>query len=486
MKIKFKNKLICIVVIMATLMNFGSVCFANLTQGDVVIESTWSGETPYEYNGENKVATMRTCNGNPVYTKEIDNNGGSFLGIELKPYENEKIKNILKKGYGARTKEELNCIDDVEAFLATQEAIYMELGYRIIDGYVAHEEKGERILKATRKILDDAFREGSNNIKIVEEDKYWKDYELNKEYKCKKFSIKSKGTINGKIEIVNDEDAKIVDANNVVKQTFIDNDTFYLVVAKNLGQGIRIRLSYEKQSVIAYTCKQSTELKDNYILSEQQLEKLENEFDISIYANSIVKIVNQDKETKMPIQGSVFSIIRENGLPLKENLTTNEKGEIETELDIGKYYLKQTGTIDGYSINKAVIEINIEKNEPVNIKIESTKDIIEETTNIDKEINMTEENKYITENNIKEISNINTTNINKEIINQTNETNLHNVNNFINTINRKNIVNLQKENTYRNYIEEEVVQNKILTGEDKTLNMTRRRLHKLYRYDYAK
>lgn len=52
-------------------------------------------------------------------------------------------------------------------------------------------------------------------------------------------------------------------------------------------------------------------------------------------------------------------------------------------------------------------------------------------------------------------------------------TNLNNVNKFINTINRKNVVNLEKENIYRNTIEEMSKQNKILDGENINLNMTR-------------
>ncbi len=92
---------------------------------------------------------------------------------------------------------------------------------------------------------------------------------------------------------------------------------------------------------------------------------------------------------------------------------------------------------------------------------------------VNKEINITEENKNVVENNITQLSNITTTNINKEIINETNETNLHNVNNFINTINRKNIVNLTKENTYKNEIQEEYIQNQVLQGENITLSMTR-------------
>ncbi len=108
------------------------------------------------------------------------------------------------------------------------------------------------------------------------------------------------------------------------------------------------------------------------------------------------------------------------------------------------------------------------------MNINGVKATTEESTNINKEINVTEEIKNITHNNIKEISNITTTNINKEIINQTNETNLNNINNFINNINRKNVLNLKKENTYNNYIEErETIRNEVLTGDNEEVIMSR-------------
>lgn len=150
------------------------------------------------------------------------------------------------------------------------------------------------------------------------------------------------------------------------------------------------------------------------------------------------------EETKVPIQGNTFVILDENNEILKDNLTTNNEGKINLVLSKGKYYLKQINTIEGYNLNKSLIEININDEENINIKVQSTKPTTEEVTTV-----------------------------NKEIINETNETNLHNVNNFINTINRKNIVNLTKENTYKNKIQEEYIQNKVLQGENLTLSMTR-------------
>ena len=99
----------------------------------------------------------------------------------------------------------------------------------------------------------------------------------------------------------------------------------------------------------------------------------------------------------------------------------------------------------------------------------------EETVNNETETNIEEETTEITENHIKDVLNFHTSNIEKEIINQTNETNMHNINHFINTINRKKVTNLTKENTYENEIFEDTVSyDRVLPGESSKTNKTRK------------
>lgn len=170
--------------------------------------------------------------------------------------------------------------------------------------------------------------------------------------------------------------------------------------------------------------------------------------------NINLKITNIDSQTKMPIAGNVFAILREDKTILMDNLTTNSEGKINKRLDIGKYYLKQISAINNYNVNKALIEIEIAGNQTVEININSTFASNEEITSNDKQINITEETKNILENKNTDVSNIKTTNNNKEIRNQINETNLNNVNNFINTIKRKKVITIDKDATYDNEVTE--------------------------------
>lgn len=470
---KIKNKIIVMLVIIVTLMNVLGISKATIEEGKTEIIGSWMGDIGYSYNGETKRVLIRAYGDNPVYTLKKSNEGTMCYVTELTVYKNEKIRNILKNGYACKTYSEIGCANIVEATIATQEAICIELERRNVDEYVIEDSQGERILNSAKKILENAAKEKKEEIEITSKDEYWKEYNEDNQYKYKEFTIKSMNTTEGNITIEKGENVKIIDTLGNSKQEFLNGDSFYLVVPKNIEQEVKIKLSCEKEELIVYTAKKEEEEDNKYILAEPGIEGVEKEFNVNVVGNSNVEITNKDQTTKEPIFGNVFSILNEDSSILKDNLTTDAEGKINITLDKGNYYLKQKTAIDGYNVNKALIEISIGNTEPVDINIESTKTSTQETTNVNKEINVTEENKNIVENNIKEEINITTTNINKEIINQTNQTNLNNVNNFINTINRKNVVNLKKENTYKNQVEEEFIQNKTINGENQVLTMTR-------------
>lgn len=472
---KIKNKIINILMIIIVLTNISVTSKANTIDTSIRIIAAWYGDIPYSYKNEEKKAVRRAYDNTPVYIMKKSNECGYFYPIAVEEYKNEKVKNIIKNGYGYKTEEELNCLNVEEAFLATQEAIYIELENRNIEDYVITGLQGERIINATKQILQAAKEEEKVDIiEIVIQDEMWKEYEKNTDYKYKEIKINMKNSEIGKVEIIEGEDIKIIDEKGSKKEKIKNEDKLYLLVPKNIDQEVKIKISYEKEGVILYACEKENEENNRYLLAADGIETIEEEINISVSGNSIIEITNTDKNTQMPIKGNQYLIIKEDGSIVKQNLLTNEEGQIKLTLDKGKYYLKQKESIEEYDLSKALIEICIENKEKVKINVESTKSIVKEITTTNKEINVVEENEKIVENNITEISNITNNNINKEIINQTNETNLNNVNNFINTINRNNETNLKKENIYENIIEEDNVYNDIIEGKKEKLTMTRK------------
>lgn len=478
-KHKMKDKVTIILMIIITIINISSISDANLIGKQFEITAREYNIIPYTYGSEERKAVLRFTNSNmPVYSIEKNNLATSFTMDNIEFYNDEVIKNIIKNGYGCKTLEELGANNIEEAYLATQEAIYIKKEGRNIDNYhiiEGEEIRANAILNLTKEILKNALNEKSTTLEVTTNDTKWKTYESNNNYKYKEYTIKSTNTIPGDITIQKGEDIRLIDkSTNETKTRFSDKDVFYLIVPKDLEQEIKIQFNYEMKDTTLYVYKITDDLKDKYLIAEE-----ENRISSAIFTEKLaiennVEILNQDKETKLPIIGNIFSIIKEDGTVINSNLETNEEGKISTRLSKGKYYLKQTNTINGYNLNKALIQIDVNNEENIKIKVESTRPITEEVITINKETNIIEENKNVTEKNIKEISNIKITNINKEIINETNETNLHNVNNFINTINRKNVTNLKKENTYNNDIEEIFTKDELLEGEDITLHKTRK------------
>lgn len=470
-------KIISVIVIIITIINIANVSRASLAKKSITVTINWSGNVQYSYNGEDKrTVTRQTDTGIPVYAMSKNNESIQFNSTNVEVYKNEEIKNILKNGYGCKTMSQIGCANPVEAFLATQEAIYIYNEKRNVEDYVIDEGKTARLLEVAQMIIETASKEPKELLEIQQNSKGWKEVKQDKDYKYKEYSINSTNEEIGFIELVKGNDVKIIDINTKIeKREFNNGDKFYLIVPKNMKQEVEIKFSYEKDGILLYKANIGDELKDQFIFAEHGKELIEKNINIDVEGNAKIKIVNKDSTTSEPIVGSIFSIIKENNSIVKENLVTDEKGEINIFLDNGKYYLKQISSVGEYCKNKSLIEINVDDDTKEAImNINGVKATTEESTNINKEINVTEEIKNITHNNIKEISNITTTNINKEIINQTNETNLHNINNFINNINRKNVLNLKKENTYNNYIEErETIRNEVLTGDNEEVIMSR-------------
>lgn len=186
-----------------------------------------------------------------------------------------------------------------------------------------------------------------------------------------------------------------------------------------------------------------------------------------------IEIINLDKEIRTPITGSEFLILNYEYVDLKQfkpdlgQLITDESGKINVELEKGMYYIKQKTAVEGYILNKGIVELDINNTDNATITIDAFKQKEPEVvTNNIKEINVEEETKDVVENNTKEVTNIKSTNLNKEIINTTNETNWSMENEFINTLEKNNVVNLNKKDTYNNLNTEETITNKTLQGYD--------------------
>lgn len=459
------NKIKKILSIITLIILITSKCSAMAIIGGTNFNIRKTIELPYYYENEEKESMdILAYNSNQVYALGKYDNVINRTVTAGKQCNNSDIIAILDNAYPIQTHTSLGCANAEEAYIATQEAIYCKLENKDINKYIAENESGQRIINTVRKILKQPKK---SRIKI-DEVSDWKD--LSKTEKYKEYRFICYDLVDNTIEAVG-ENSRITDTNGQIKSTLEDGQIFRLVVPKNKKMKVNIRVQAHVIGNYVQICSSNLNENIKYVIPEINTITENKEYSVNVEAVK-VNILNKDDNYGV-IQNSSFDILDSEYNKIMENLQTDDFGKISFELDKGKYYIKQTSIVGDYEINKALLEIDIREDNVANINITNTKLHKEQITNIEKEINVKEETKQIKEKNITEVTNINTTNINKEIINERNVTNLHNVNNFINTINRKNVLNLEKENTYRNVIEELQEQNKTLEGENHILTMTR-------------
>ena len=118
----------------------------------------------------------------------------------------------------------------------------------------------------------------------------------------------------------------------------------------------------------------------NYALTGEKAESTNCILDDNTIKN-ITKLVIIKKEynSETRLQGVKFSLLDENREIVRENLITNENGEIIIDNILpGKYYLKEIETLEKYNLYTDLIEVNINFNEDLKIVVNNElKEVLE-------------------------------------------------------------------------------------------------------------
>lgn len=468
-KIVKKLIIISIIVSMLLIQTIGE-CKAEVESNTII--STSSVSFPFHYGEEQKqIYNILQCGDKTAYSLSSENgyNGNQLSKIE--PYNNDEIIRIIESGYPNIEAEKLGLSNSEQAYVATQEAIYLALENKDVNLYEEEAPLGVEIIDAIRKI---ASGTGKKDIVLQEKNEGWINDTSNSDYCYKDYKVTMKPRIlENSISLSEGENCKITNEQGDEITNVLDNQTIRLTVPKGTEQTVRIRVNYTIETPRVY--KATDNMKNEYLIVDFYNQNRQYEYKVNTKKSILLTIKNYNKETNLPIQGNKFQVLDENKEVFIESMETNKKGLIGIYMNIGNYYIKQIETKYG-SLQKEIISVNITGDEE-NVKLNVFNTTLKQEESVEKEneINIEEETTKITENHIKDITNIHTSNIEKEIINQTNEANMHNINYFINTINRKNITNLTKENTYENEIfEDTIYYDKVLPGERSKTSKTRK------------
>lgn len=454
MKIK---KTIVAILIMMFLLSLGGTSKATTQILDVIQQAQKDLTYPYntsfpdrrlQYDG--KVVYNLTALNEKVQSIEID---------KLRTFENAQISNIILSGYPYKTPEELGCQDEFEAYLATQEAIYMDYEPRDLQNYTILNERGKRIYEVAKQIVQRAKQLSSiNHIFITPRQEELIEDTNDTNYFMREYDITTSSTIaTTNIKIVAGDGIKITDLNNQPKTDFKEKDAFKILVPKEQAtQNISVKLEADFVKVkLEHGGTQN--LQNNYgvVIVADEKEKVTSHIDIKTGELSTIQITNLAKDTQNPIVGAKFELLDSDYNKIQENLITNELGEIRLDNIVpNTYYIKQIQTIEGYSLMNYYIKVVVTKEDRIaNVKVVNTKKHQEQVLESnEKEIQVEEENKEIKEVNNKEITNIYNQNITKEVTDNIKEKNFYYNRDFINKVRIKNIKNEQNNDRYENFL----------------------------------
>lgn len=313
------------------------------------------------------------------------------------------IWRTIINGYPYKTISELGCKTEEEAFMATKQAVYCIIYNRDLNEYSARNEAGERCLSAMKKIVNAAKKSTaikiSSNIIISSESSKWKIDSINKEYVSQTFEATAEAPMNTyKIKINGNlpEGTKITDINNKEKTQFKSSEKFKILIPlKNINNSDSFSIIAEGQvntKPILYGKSGKSNLQD-YALTAATYEDGEGSKKV-YYSKNETKIIITKKEgkTSNALEGVEFELLDEKNNAVYTGLKTNKDGIIELDnLLPGKYYIKETKTIEGYLLYDKLIEVDLDLNEKVTVNVINNEEI---NTEIEiKETELTFENK---------------------------------------------------------------------------------------------
>lgn len=472
MRMKKKLKLITIIfIIMLSIASTNAWAYTVDTEARASI--VFDKELPYHYEAEQKgkYTILQYQEGTTLYDLERNRTSVMTRFTNVEKYEDDILERILENGYPEKTVEELGVNSSNEAHFATQEAIYAYLENKDMKRYIAENEEGQRIIDCAGNILENAKPE---EVIFTEIDTKWKvdENDESKRYKQYRISLDSKlESVN--IALENAQDVQICDHQNRTVTEARNGDIVKIIVPKGMNQTFQVKLLYTKQGCGIYRIYNTSNTNLQYLLSVNENLAKEKIFEIDFQNLAPVIITNRTYETQEPMEGSVFTIFDSAHKPVRENLTTDEKGEIHTFLEQGAYLLSQIRVKDGYSPSGDVLNFEIKSLKEAKFNILNIKQTSEETKQEQTETNVVKEEQKIIENDINNITNIHQTNIEKEVTKQTNETNLEEKNEFINTIYEKHTNYATRNNVYENKIWKETVTNSVLPGRNQTTYQTK-------------
>lgn len=369
--------------------------------------------------------------------------------------EDQECWSIIKYGYPQVSVEELRCDSEEEAYLATQEAIYIWSGNRKIELYTTANRAGRNILEAVQKILREAFDDmcSSSSFGTQIEVNPVGNMTENASYHIQEYEIRCDLPIEkSKIEIQTVTQSKIVEKDqDIPKTSFSSKDRYRVFLPKEKPeQHFIIALTAEAMKVKGYQGRSQESQESKYIILEKNKVNMTKQVKVKTGEVSNIKITNEYDMEKQGNLSYEFRLENKANIADVQTIQTNSEGKAVIEaVKSGTYTLQQ--------INPKTAK----KERVTDVKVDGTKAVIEvlvkphtyeqeETLIANEEIIVNQEEKEMIEKKQTDTKNITNTIIRKQDIEEENRSNLNNIYNITNTIRIRNSLWEKRENTLTN------------------------------------
>lgn len=314
-----------------------------------------------------------------------------------KYYPDEIFTSIFFYGYPRVSYQDLGLDNELEAYAATQLAVYEAMsreGYTSSKGLFSiskvsskddeHKEKTEKIKTVATSIVEKAYNETyvdntsidipTDNKSPITTDEYYQRgafkviFNLDDKIKAE---LEQSDLKMGYELVHGDGEMIITDAQgNKLETVGLDQEFYYQTKSKEepyLGW-LKYSVKYQAYMVKLYQVSDDLNAK-NYIILSQSEKEITKFSAISIKHDYATADINFFKEKGEVFSGAKYRIYDEAG-----NLVIDVKGGYikgdAIALPLGKYYVEQYGSIDGYFVNPNKFEFELkEKNTSVSVNI---------------------------------------------------------------------------------------------------------------------
>ncbi len=294
---------------------------------------------------------------------------------------NNKIWRAVTNGYPYKTPKQLGVNSEIEAFAATKMAVYDMMYNYDWNDFKGRDEKGVRVIKAAKKIAEVARNSTETKpVSIVDFESVkgvWAVDSKEKDYASKEFSINANvecAEYTVKLNKVDLKGIKVVDINNVERDTFkIDEKFKILIPISELYKNGTIEIEATakvKTKPILYGNSGSSS-KQSYALAGGDYEFDSTKIKVNYQKNSTkITIIKKDADTKEVLAGAKFNLLDENKNIVYSDLVTDENGEVFVEgIKPGRYYVQEIKSPDGYTIYKDPISVDVGLNQEYSLTI---------------------------------------------------------------------------------------------------------------------